>query len=197
MIPDREEAERILREAESLNPGPWGDHSRVVAACADKIAAQCPGMDPEKAYVLGLLHDIGRRFGKGHLKHVYDGYTYMLSLGYDEAAQACLTHSFCIPDIHNYIGNFDISIDEQQEIVEVLRNIQFNDYDYLIQLCDSLAMPGGVVDMDTRMDDVENRYGYYPQEKRNRNKEIKVHFEKMVGKNIYKIICDNRELWGK
>ena len=55
MIPTREEAERLLTEAELLNPGPWGDHSRTVAHCAEKIAAACEGMDSEKAYILGLL----------------------------------------------------------------------------------------------------------------------------------------------
>lgn len=197
MIPSREKAEHILSEAENMNPGPWADHSRVVAACAGKIAGLCPGMDPEKAYVLGLLHDIGRRFGKGHLRHVYDGYKYMLRSGYDEAARVCLTHSFCIPDIHDYIGNFDVSADEQKKMTDSLQSIRFNDYDYLIQLCDSLAMPYGVVDMDTRMNDVEKRYGYYPVEKRNRNKELKAYFERLARKNIYEILCDNRELWGK
>ena len=51
-------------------------------------------MDAEKAYVLGLLHDIGRKFGVRHLGHVSDGYRFMMSLGYDEAAKICLTHSF-------------------------------------------------------------------------------------------------------
>lgn len=37
MIPTREEAERLLAEAESRNPGPWGDHSRIAAHCAEKI----------------------------------------------------------------------------------------------------------------------------------------------------------------
>ncbi len=197
MIPSREEAERILSEAEGLNPGPWGDHSRTVAACAERIAGLCPGMDPEKAYILGLLHDIGRRFGVSHLGHVYDGYKYMLRSGYDEAAKVCLTHSFCVPDIHAYIGNFDIPEDAQKEIADALQSMRFDDYDYLIQLCDALAMPHGVVDMDTRMADVEKRYGCYPMEKRNRNKELKAYFEKAAGKNIYEIICDNRELWGR
>ena len=58
--PPRDEAEALVREAERCNPGPWGDHSRITAMCAEKIAAECD-MDREKAYVLGLLHDIGRK----------------------------------------------------------------------------------------------------------------------------------------
>ena len=49
--PAIEEAERLLREAESCNPGPWGNHSRICAMCAKRIAA-ASGMDAEKAYVL-------------------------------------------------------------------------------------------------------------------------------------------------
>ena len=81
MIPTRTQAERLLREAEQCNPGPWGNHSRIAAHCAEKIAGLCEGLDAEKAYVLGLLHDIGRKFGVRHLGHVSDGYTYMMSLG--------------------------------------------------------------------------------------------------------------------
>lgn len=62
MYPTREEAIALLAEAEPHNPGPWGDHSRTAAHCAEKIAAAV-GLDPDKAFVLGLLHDIGRRYG--------------------------------------------------------------------------------------------------------------------------------------
>ena len=79
MYPTRDEALSLLAEAEARNPGPWGNHSRTVAHCAERIAA-LSGMDPDKAYALGLLHDIGRRFGKRHLGHVSDGYSYMMSL---------------------------------------------------------------------------------------------------------------------
>ena len=87
MLPEREKARELLEEAERCNPGPWGDHSRVAAYCAEMIARECEGMDPDKAYILGLLHDIGRRFGVRHLGHVSDGYSYMMELGYDEAAR--------------------------------------------------------------------------------------------------------------
>ena len=86
MYPNREEAEKLLLEAEKCNPGPWIKHSRTAAHCAEQIALYS-GMITEKAYVLGLLHDIGRKFGVTYLKHVYDGYTYMMSLGYDDAAR--------------------------------------------------------------------------------------------------------------
>ena len=66
MYPDRKTAEALLAEAEPHNPGPWGDHSRIAAHCAEAIARAC-GLDADKAYVLGLLHDIGRRYGKRHL----------------------------------------------------------------------------------------------------------------------------------
>ncbi len=119
MLPTREEAEKLLIEAEGCNPGPWGNHSRVVAHCAEKIAQECGDMDSDKAYILGLLHDIGRKFGVRHLGHVSDGYSYMRSLGYDEAAKICLTHSFNNQTTDEYIGKFDTS--EEELTVSYLR----------------------------------------------------------------------------
>ena len=181
------EAERLLREAEACNSGPWGDHSRVAALCAKRIAAAA-GMDAEKAYVLGLLHDIGRRFGKGHLAHVYDGYRYMQELGYEDAARICLTHSFNCPKLDVYIGNFDIPQEQQNELQTLLDNLVFDDYDRLIQLCDCLAGSEGVVDMETRMLDVKKRYGFYRQDKWDTNLWLKACFEEKTGKNIYEIV---------
>lgn len=188
MIPTRAEAERLLKEAESCNPGQWGDHSRVAAHCAEKIAAACEGMDAEKAYVLGLLHDIGRKFGVSHMKHISDGYTYMLSLGYDEVAKICLTHSFSIQNIHDYIGRFDIEDDKVRELEQALAAAEYDDYDKLIQLCDSLAGSEGVLDIEERMNDVKRRYGSYPQEKWDANIRLKAYFEEKAGRDIYEVV---------
>lgn len=106
MYPTREEAIALLAEAEPHNPGPWGDHCRTAAHCAEKIAAAV-GLDPDKAFVLGLLHDIGRRYGKRHLGHVSDGYTYMMELGYDEVARVCMSHSFNDQSLASYVGHRD------------------------------------------------------------------------------------------
>jgi len=182
--PDREEAERILKEAESCNPGPWGDHSRTAAHCAEAIAERS-GMDAEKAYVLGLLHDIGRKFGKRHLGHVSDGYSYMMSLGYDDAARICLTHSFNEKDISKYVGKFDTTEEETNLIVEGLNALELDDYDRLIQLCDSIAGAEGVMDQIERMTDVKTRYGGYDQAKWDANVRLKEYFENKMGMDLY------------
>lgn len=62
-----------------------------------------------------------------------------------------------------------------------------DEYDRLIQLCDSLAGAEGVLNMEERMEDVKRRYGSYPQEKWDRNLELKKYFEAKMGKDIYSI----------
>ena len=60
MLPTREEAIALVRDGLACNPGPWGRHCLTAAHCAEKIASACGDMDSEKAYILGLLHDIGK-----------------------------------------------------------------------------------------------------------------------------------------
>ena len=191
MIPTREEALALLAEAEPHNPGPWGDHSRTAAHCAEKIAAAC-GLDPDKAFVLGLLHDIGRRFGKRHLGHVSDGYSYMMELGYDEVARICLSHSFNNQSLESYIGHRDTTPEETALIETNLAAMVYDEYDRLIQLCDSLADASGVVDIEERMNDVKRRYGSYPQDKWDNNLALKAHFEQLAGRSIYEVVEKDR-----
>ena len=188
MMPTRKEAEELLKEAEFCNPGPWGNHSRVAAHCAEKIASYCDDLDSNKAYILGLLHDIGRKFGTRHLGHVFDGYTYMMSLGYDEVAKICLTHSFNNRTIDGYIGKIDTSDAELELITNTLAVVKMDDYDRLIQLCDSIAGSECVLNIEERMEDVKRRYGYYPEDKWNINLDIKKYFESKTGKSIYEMV---------
>lgn len=188
MLPTKEQAEELLREAESCNPGPWGNHSRTAAHCAQKIADACGDMDGEKAYLLGLLHDIGRKFGVRHLGHVSDGYTYMMSLGYEEAARICLTHSFHHASTEGYIGKFDTTKEELSLIRRALETVEMDDYDRLIQLCDTLAGSEGVLDMEERMADVKQRYGSYPKEKWEANLRLREYFEDKMGRDIYEVV---------
>lgn len=189
MLPTREEAIELVRDGVVCNPGSWGKHCLTAAHCAEKIARACGDMDSEKAFILGLLHDIGRKFGVRHLGHVSDGYTYMKSLGYDEAAKICLTHSFNNHTVDEYVGKFDVSAEELMLIKTELDKVVYDEYDWLIQLCDSLAGAEGVLDIEERMGDVKKRYGSYPQDKWDSNIRLLHYFEKKMNKNIY-LVCE-------
>ena len=184
LYPTREDAERLLLDAEKDNPGKWVDHSRYTAHCAEMIA-HYSGMDADKAYVLGLLHDVGRKFGVFQLRHVSEGYKYMLSLGYDDVARICLTHSFVKDKIETYVGKFDAPEEDIEMIRDKLKETTQDDYDKLIQLCDAIAGAEGIMDIIDRMNDVKMRYGSYDPEMWQTNLDLKNYFEKKMGMDLY------------
>lgn len=149
---------------------------------------ECNDLDSDKAYILGLLHDIGRKFGVRHLGHVSDGYMYMMSLRYDEVARVCLTHSFNNQTTEQYIGKFDTTSEELKMIQDTLGAVVYDDYDRLIQLCDALAGADCVLNIEERMEDVRRRYGSFPQEKWDSNLFLKNHFEEKMGRDIYIVV---------
>ncbi len=196
MIPSREKAREILTDAANRNPGVWEHHSYLVAQCAERIAGACGDLNTEKAYVLGLLHDIGRHFGVSQLRHVYDGWKYMLGWGYDEVAKCCLTHSFCVQKngLDDYIGRKDITEEQQVELATALQEAVYDDYDLLIQLCDGLAGGERIMTIEERMLDVQERYGNYPQDKWNKKLDLKAYFEERTGRNIYEIVGKQEDI---
>jgi hypothetical protein len=189
-IPNRKVAQTLLREAEALNPGPWVNHSIHVAQAAENIAANHPGLDPHTAYVFGLLHDIGRREGVYGMRHVLDGYNYMLGVGYPEVAQICLTHSYPIPNVMFGSSKWDGTPEELKFVAETLAKIHYTAYDQLIQLCDSLCLPNGPVLMEKRFVDVVMRYGFneFTIDKWQAFFDIRDEFEAVMGKSIYEML---------
>lgn len=74
---------------------------------------------------------------------------------------------------------------------KALKAVSMDEYDRLIQLCDSISGAEGVLDIEERMEDVRRRYGGYPQEKWDKNLEIKRYFEQKMGKDIYIVVEKN------
>lgn len=190
--PSRASAEFILEESAKQNPGPWEKHSYAVADAAEKIArAVCQNggnLDPNKAYVYGLLHDVGRRCGYTYMAHVIDGYEYLHAFGFDNAAKICITHSFNLKTVDDYIGKKDVSDSQFEKIKQLLSEYEYDDYDRLIQLLDSTCAADGTQNLEERMNDVKKRYGYYPEEKWNKNFELKSYFEKLMNRDFYEVI---------
>lgn len=143
--PNIRNAEKIWREEISYRlanyPFPEKEeyifHSRGVGRCCRIIAEHTQDLNPEKAYVLGLLHDCGKRVNEklsGRF-HVREGYDLMEAMDYTDVARVCLTHSF-------YSPNFDEKFYPSYRpewltwAKDKMRGITFNDYDRLVQLCD-------------------------------------------------------------
>jgi len=189
-IPNKAKALQLLEEAERVNPGPWISHSMYVAKAAEAIAIRHPNLDAETAFVLGCLHDIGRRFGVSDMRHILDGYQYLMSLGYDDAAQICLTHSFPILQVESAAGKWDCSEEELQFIENKLKQITITDYDRLIQLCDALALPTGFTLIEKRFVDVTMRHGFndYTISRWKAYLDLKTYFEEAIGSSIYRIL---------
>lgn len=182
------QSSRLSGKPQAGSCGPFRDDFDLVMIARD-TAVCCPGLDPERAYVYGLLHDIGRKFGITGLAHVYDGYRYLSEMGYANAARIALTHSFNLKDIHDYIGKSDVTKSVQDEIQALLAGMEYNDYDCLIQLCDSLAKADGIVSVEERMNDVKSRHGYYPQKKWDMNLRLKEYFEEKMQEELYQVVC--------
>ena len=190
MFPTIEEAEKELQIAGELNPGPWIKHSINVGIAARNIAKKVSSLDEDKAYILGILHDIGRRVGIVNIpKHVYEGYKFCSEKGWDEAAKICMTHSYVLMQDE---FEYEPSTKDEIEIKKYIMNCNVDDYDRLIQLCDSLATDYGFVIIEKRFVDVTRRYGIMEGYVKGWNKtfEIKDEFEKVMGCSVYDVLPD-------
>lgn len=190
-VPSIEEAKLLLLEAQKLNPGPWIDHSINAGKAAELIARNCKDLNPDVALVLGMLHDIGVRFGVSYMKHTLHGYNFAMEKGYYTLARICLTHSFNCNDIRTSFGKWDYCSEEEYNFVKsYIANIKYDDYDRLIQLCDALALPSGFCLMEKRMVDVALRHGVHEHiiDKWKATFETKKYFEEKMSKSIYSVL---------
>lgn len=187
---NRQTAETALREASESNPGAWVDHSRYVAMACENIAQHCGHLSAEQAYLYGLLHDIGRYAGVSSERHLIDGYRYCMERGWEKIAQICISHAFMLQDINTSIGEFDVSEEDYLFMKEFVANAVYDDYDRLVQLCDSLALPSGFCLLEKRFVDVTIRYGVHPWtiDRWKKIFEIKEAFEEQMGCSIYTLL---------
>ncbi|WP_034446266.1 HD domain-containing protein [Butyrivibrio sp. AE2032] len=192
MLPTIDEALNELEIAGQINPGPWVKHSINTGVAARNIAEKVPGLDPEKAYIVGLMHDIGRRVKFGFVDiptHVYEGYKYCMEKGWDEAARICMTHSYLLMQDE---FNYEPETENEKAIKAYIMDCTVDDYDKLIQLCDSLAVDYGFVILEKRFVDVTRRYGIMEGYIKGWEVAfgIKEYFEEKMGCSIYDVLPD-------
>ncbi|MCL2231600.1 MAG: HD domain-containing protein [Treponema sp.] len=188
---EKNTADELLRWTGKKNPGKWIEHSYNVARAAETIAKEC-SLDCNHAYVLGLLHDIGRCEGGGKLKHIVSGYNMLIQKGHNDIARACLTHSFPHKDsraVHVYTDDSGCTQDEINFIKSELEKCVYDDYDKLIQLCDGICDDKGITLLEIRFMDGIRRNGFNDCTVKNLEAlfAIKDYFEGKCGKKLYEL----------
>ena len=185
-----QQANEQLQTAYQKNPGPWVEHSRSVAENARRIAEHTDCLDPDTAYTMGLLHDIGRAAGVSGIRHIFDGYDRMSALGQPTIARIWLTHSFPLKNIHAFQGSFDCSKQQLAFLQCFLDSCSYDNYDRLIQLCDALSLPSGACILEKRLVDVALRHGvnHLSLEKWRAFLQLKQHFDRLCRCNLYTLL---------
>ncbi len=167
-------------------------HTTGVAESACKIASKTPYLNSEKAYILGLLHDYGKKYDERRDKifHVRAGYEELLAMGYPQSAKICLTHSFPFQDFddESYSSYFPEWRDWARQ---KLKDLIYDDYDRLIQLCDLFFEGLQKVSFEKRLKGIVCRYGLRSEqvsELRRGAEQNKAYFDSLCGKDVYKIL---------
>jgi len=137
-----------------------GIHVFNVAKIAENIARKTGSLNPDTAYILGLLHDIGRIKDETvtHVPHSLEGYNYLRKIGFPDVAPICITHNFIDPDIkaEDY-PTYDAKSFETAR--NFLQKIRYNDYDRLVQLADLFSSGKEILSIRQRLD--KNKQFYH------------------------------------
>lgn len=199
--PTIEEAEKILHEGAeykeqmfNCDSTPYISHPRGVADAAMKIASKTAYLNPEKAYVFGLLHDYGHRIieKKVNRFHGQEGYDEMMKMNFPAVAKICLTHTF--PDKNFNPSDMGYPVDWMLWAQEKLKDIEYDDYDRLIQLCDKFYEEGTKTSIEERVKGISSRYKLSKHQKERLLQEgldLKLYFDKLCNKNVYEILGVN------
>ena len=204
MVPTREKAFALMEKmwvvTDTLNLndglliGTSRAHHKNVALCAEKIASAC-GLDIERAYVQGLMHDYGEVAERTmpDTFHGTFGYDALMDVGYNEVARTCLTHSFWegVYD-EKYFPSYNLK--EIKRAINIISDIGINEYDRLVQISDMLSSGFNIMPVEKRVDIIVNKYKL-PKEliflKKQKAGELKAYFDKKCGCDIYDILGIN------
>jgi hypothetical protein len=195
-LPDVKLVKFWLEQGNKKNSGPWIKHSETVANAAKIIAGHIRFLNKEQAYIMGLIHDIGRIVGKTKERHTIDGFIFLKRKGYKDLARICITHCFPNKNINANISLWDCDNAELEFVEKFLLICEYNDYDRLIQLCDCISMEDRYVLIEKRLIDVALRYNLMDKvplsvpilEKWQKYLNIKKYFDKLIGKSIYDLL---------
>lgn len=167
------------------------NHCLSVAYISEKIASAVRNLNPEKAYVLGLLHDAGRisdEKTEGTF-HGLTGFDYLIKNNMPSAARIAFTHCFYEPQLN--LSMYRMKPQDYVRSRELLKQISFDDYDYLIQLADILNDCGRQCTIEYRFNSVAKRHNLNNEIVKmsvSRLNELKKYFDEKCRCDIYDLL---------
>lgn len=151
-----------------INTSSWITHSLNVGITASVLATGLQNVEPKKAFVLGILHDIGRKF-KTDMQHTIFGYEYLVNKGYTSEAKVCLTHSHihgercannepAVPgwSCENGVSTWDESV-ETDDLTKFLKTTTYNSYDSILNIADLMATDSAILPVYDRIQEIKSR----------------------------------------
>ena len=171
-------------------------HIYNVAKVAKKIADKI-GLDGEKIYIMGLLHDIGKFDDKlVNRFHGIIGYERLKDED-EEIAKICLLHMFP----NNVIRPFEdigdrVFFNKKKDYdftVQYAKKNPPNDYDLLIQLADTICHFDRLLTIEERVREYRARHNFKEDESQTQKAialrmKLKKHFDKKLGVDVYKFL---------
>lgn len=164
-------------------------HTQGVADFSERLARQM-GLNPDKAYVLGLLHDYGKRKNEKQEDcfHGIIGYKDMLNLGYSDVAKICLTHTFVSKNFSN--DDYSYPNNWLEECRLLLKPIEYDDYDLIVQYADMFFEGVNCVTPEQRIIHIAERY-HLTEKQRKSLQEIIINLKSSVDSKCH---CDSYQL---
>jgi hypothetical protein len=136
-------------------------HSLLVAKAAKLVSERIFGLDSEKAFLFGLMHDVGKLYLplSEKYKHPLFGYRMFESID-KEVAAICLSHPFPLssgcPEYIEYYCKGDSIVAET--MLRLLKDVKNDLYTKLIQLCDKISGKDAFVKIEDKFRWYKDRY---------------------------------------
>ena len=167
-------------------------HTQGVAFASRAIAGNIKGLNPETAYICGLLHDYGKKYNEKKIGqfHGLVGYKELMSLGWERPARTCLTHTF--PEKNIILDDYPSY--PQKDLLEaqkILNDVVFDEYDRIVQFADRLFEGLSMIPFEERAKAIGKRYGLKQdivQKLINTGQALKEELSGLCEKDVYEIL---------
>ena len=188
IIESAKEYSRLLGTPEEILVS-YHNHVYGVAEMAKLMATKIGMKNPQRVYVLALLHDVGKVAERE--KEVFHGVLgYKLLKDKDkEAADICLTHMFPFNKIEGY-DKMDKYFFYKENHYDLVRNkleaSELSDVDRIIQFADFVSSNGGYITIEEKTEMLNKGRGM-PEFALNNMIENKKYLDEKLGRDVYEL----------